>query len=88
MDQEYEENFNSFSFELFKGFENLMDLTLNFLSDSNVTFNDTILADIDLYLPKLQYLSRDDTDIDTQWTEYVKNKPIDKSKRIKRYFYI
>ena len=43
-----------FSFELFKGFENITHLTLCFYWSS--TLKESILKDIDIYLPKLQYL--------------------------------
>ena len=41
-----------FSFELFKGFSNITHLTLRL----DQTSNESILKDIDIYLPKLQYL--------------------------------
>ena len=43
-----------FSFELFKGFENITHLSLTF--DWSQTLKDSILKEIDINLPKLQYL--------------------------------
>ena len=43
-----------FSFELFKGFENITHLTLRFVRTQ--TLNESILKDIDINLPNLQYL--------------------------------
>ena len=44
-----------FSFELFKGFENITHLSLGF-NGLQLTTKDTILKNIDINLPKLQYL--------------------------------
>ena len=46
-----------FTFELFKGFSNITHLTLRF----NKTLNESILKEIDIYIPKLQYLEIIDT---------------------------
>ena len=43
-----------FSFELFKGFSNITHLSLTL--DSRHLFDESILREIDIYLPKLQYL--------------------------------
>ena len=48
-----------FSFELFKGFENITHLTLCF--NLRQTLKESILKDIDINLPKLQYLEITDT---------------------------
>ena len=46
-----------FSFELFKGFSNIIHLSIRF----NQTLNESILKEIDINLPKLQYLEIKDT---------------------------
>ena len=43
-----------FSFELFKGFSNISHLTISF--DLKTNLKDSILKEIDINLPKLQYL--------------------------------
>ena len=45
---------DTFSFKLFKGLSNITRLSLRFGSDQDL--NESILKDIDIYLPKLQYL--------------------------------
>ena len=56
-DNEFEDNIvvnQMFSFELFKGFENMTHLTLLFVG--NHILKESILKEIDINLPKLQYL--------------------------------
>ena len=45
-----------FSFELFKGFENITHISLDFVYNWRQTLIESILKDIDINLPKLQYL--------------------------------
>ena len=54
-EEEEEEDVNQlFSFELFKGFENITHLTLYF--NLSQTLKESILKDLDINLPNLQYL--------------------------------
>ena len=58
IDNEGEDNIDVnqlFSFELFKGFENITHLSLSF-GRTQQTLKESILKKIDSYLPKLQYL--------------------------------
>ena len=59
-DNEVEDNIDFsqlFSFELFKDFSNITHLTLYI--DWSLTLKESILKDIEIYLPKLQYLEID-----------------------------
>ena len=58
---EEEEDVNQlFSFELFKGFSNITHLSLRFGLLWLQTLKESILKDIDIYLPNLQYLEMKD----------------------------
>ena len=57
VDNEDEDNIDVnqlFSFELFKGFSNIIHLSFSF--NWRITLNESILKEIDIHLPKLQYL--------------------------------
>ena len=58
-DMETEDINSNFSFEAFKEFPNITHLSLRF--NDYPTLNERVLKDIDIHLPKLQYLKMSDT---------------------------
>ena len=70
----FEDYLKSFSFKAFKGFEGLthlaIDLPLKWSSNQiHGLIDETILTDIDINLPNLQFLRLDSSEINaTEWT--------------------
>ena len=70
--KDFEESFVEFHpFEELKGLNGLTHLSIDIWEPSHNDFNETILTDIDINLPKLKYLEIECLFIASEWTPQV-----------------